>query len=320
MDDENIPSEDVSPETGAEIVTDESNALVREPDDSALFYFENDTIENVVSMLGTESQARLSSFLRKKVPIKFNSINTCLFDDIEHDYNRLLMLNFRILPFEKYGLITFDFIFLHSVINLLYGGTIGNNESIMRGLGKSGLKIAGKVSEIFLGVLAEAMSEYLKTPISMSEASNHLGAVFKQEKYDKCYNVSFCVYFDALSCNVNFLIPERLFRNSDVEEAEDASALPEPSLPEAAPVDAPIFDDRARNDLIDSNVTVSIALPPITLKLGDVVNLKSGDIIPIGDPTRVLVRLNDKTLYKGSAGQSNQRRAVKITEKLVHGA
>jgi|GEM_PF-3421460 len=313
MDDENLPPDEEavleSGETGSE-----SDALVTDAQASDSFCFDNDAIESVVSILTSEGQARLSSFLRKKVFIKLNSIRTCLFDEIEHDHSRLLMLNYRISPYEKYGLITFDFIFLHSVINLLYGGVVSNNEPIMRGLGKSGIKIAKKVSELFLGVLQESMTEYLKTKVSISDPVSHLSAVFKQEKYDKCYSISLCAWFDSVVCNFNVLLPERIFSDSDGDIVNDSNE-PAGAGNELA-LQNSIFDEKARNELIDSTVSVSVSLPGIALKLRDVVNLKSGDIIPIGDPVSVLVTLNNKPLYKASAGQSNLRRAVKITDKL----
>lgn len=318
MDNEQIePVDEPSPENLAASETDnteDENALVSEQRIERDFYFENDTLEAVVALFTAESQSKLSSFLRKKVFIRFNSVSSGLYDEIEHDYSRLLMLNYRISPYDKYGLISFDFIFLHSVINLLYGGTISNNEPVMRGLGKSGIKIAKKVTEIFLNVLQDAMTEFLKAQVKMTDISNQLGAVFKQEKYDKCYNVSFCAHFDSVTCNLNIILPEKIFEHSEIGDIANAGMAAINNTEQLA--DAPIFDEKTRYELIDSHVTVSINLPNIPLKLRDVVNLKAGDIIPIGDPTTVFVKLNDKKLYKASAGQANQRRAVKITEKM----
>ncbi|MGQ3892734.1 FliM/FliN family flagellar motor switch protein [Legionella sp. CNM-4043-24] len=316
MDDERIPPVEAEIVEGDDTSAQDSGVLT-ENDGGESFYFDNDVIENVISILTAEGQLKLSSFLRKKVVIKLNSISTCLFDEIQHDYKSKLMLNYRISPYEKYGLISYDFIFLHSVINLLYGGEITNNEPVMRGLGKSGIKIARKVSEILLTVLQDAMSEFLKIKVTVSESSSHLGTVFKQEKYDKCYNISLCAWFDSVVCNLDLILPERIFSHSDAEEVPDSAPAELRSLGhDDAPGQNSIFDEKARNELIDANVTVSVNLPGIALKLKDVVNLKAGDIIPIGDPTTVFVTLNDKKLYKASAGQSNLRRAVKITEKL----
>jgi flagellar motor switch protein FliM len=317
MDDELVPPEsDVISNSNEDVTQSDSNALVSETEQGSSFFFENDVVNNIIASFTTESQLRLSSFLRKKVTLKFNSVTSCLFDEIEHDYSRLLMLNFRILPYDKYGLISFDFIFLHSVINLLYGGIITNNEPIMRSLGKSGIKIAQKVSEIVLTVFQESMVEYLRTNVKIAETSTHLSAVFKQEKYEKCYNISFCAYFDSLSCNINLIIPEKIFANSDVEVVGDTDEYLPDGEGRRSIIEHSLFDEKTRKDLIDSNVSVSIILPHIALKLRDVVNLKAGDIIPIGEPTSVFVTLNEKKLYKASAGQSNSHRAVKITEKL----
>lgn len=311
-----------------EIVSDDNMAsnpdnTGEEQDNSAVFveekqsstFIENPAVSNIIELFSKESQIRLSAFLRKKIIVKFDTIGSCLFQDIDHDYTKLLMLNFHILPHDKHGLITFDFVFLHTVINLLYGGVVNCNEPVMRGLGKSGFKIANKISEIFLSVLQEAMIEHLKIHLKISDVSTQLSSVFKQGNTEQCYNISLLVIIDSLVCNLNLVIPEHILSNRLLEV--DAVS---PVQPDIADQDSDshlsIFDEKAKKELIDSNVIVSVNLAKITLKLKDVVNLKAGDVIPIGDPTLVYVSLNNKNLFKASAGQSNLRRAVKIVEKL----
>lgn len=316
MDDEIVSDDGVAsnPESVGE-GQDNSEVFVEEntPNSS---YIENSAVANIIELFSKESQIRLSAFLRKKIIVKFDTIGSCLFQEIDHDYTKLLMLNFHISPHDKHGLITFDFVFLHSVINLLYGGVVNCNETIMRGLGKSGFKIAGKVSEIFLAVLQEAMIEHLKIQLKISDVSTQLSSVFKQGHTEQCYNISFLVIIDSLVCNLNLIIPEHIF-SSRVVEADTESSLPVDEIDNQDCVSSSsIFDEKARKELIESNVVVSVNLAKITLKLKNVVNLKPGDVIPVGDPTQVYVALNNKNLFKASAGQSNLRRAIKIVEKL----
>lgn len=320
MDDEIISDDDLVPDLDNQDEEGGDSTVFVEEHVRDSTYIENVAVSNIIELFSKESQLRLSAFLRKKIFVKFDTIGSCLFQDIDHDYTKLLMLNFHVFPHEKHGLITFDFVFLHSVINLLYGGVVNSNETIMRGLGKSGFKIAGKVSEIFLAVLQEAMIEHLKIHLKISDVSTQLSSVFKQGNSEKCYNISFLVIIDSLVCNLNLVIPENMFSNRVLEAdsgLKSESEFSEETIDSHEMVSpSSIFDEKTKKELIDSNVMVSVNLAKITLKLKDVVNLKAGDVIPIGDPTVVYVALNNKNLFKASAGQSNLRRAVKIVDKL----
>jgi flagellar motor switch protein FliM len=315
MDDKIIPGdEDASSDIDNER-TEEAPSTVFEKLDE-LPSVENNPVANIFKLFASESQIRLSSFLRKKIIIKFKSINYCLFDEIDHDYTTSLMLNFQMSPHNKHGLITFDFIFLHSVINLLYGGATTSNETIMRQPGKSGLKIAVKVAEIFLDVLQESMIEHLKINLKILKLSSQLGSFFMKGNSEKCFNVSFSVLFDPIVCNLTLVIPEELIESELLRENLHQSAIIEGKKEQDMVSSPPVFDDKARKELIDSHITISANLANVTLKLRDVVNMKPGDIIPIDDPTLVYITLNKKNIFKASAGQSNQRRAVKILDKI----
>lgn len=317
MDDEIVTEDGLASSPGNPGEEDTNSTVFVEENERNSAFIENIAVSNIVELFSKESQIRLSAFLRKKIIVKFDTIGSCLFQEIDHDYTKLLMLNFHIFPHDKHGLITFDFVFLHSVINLLYGGVVNSNETIMRGLGKSGFKIAGKVSEIFLAVLQEAMIAHLKIHLKISDVSTQLSSVFKQGSSEKCYNISFLVVIDSLVCNLNLVIPENIFSNRVLEvDSEEKTPLLDNLDTQELTEHSSIFDEKAKKELIDSNVVVSVNLAKITLKLKDVVNLKAGDVIPIGDPTLVYVALNNKNLFKASAGQSNLRRAVKILDKL----
>ena len=76
------------------------------------------------------------------------------------------------------------------------------------------------------------------------------------------------------------------------------------------------MDDAIKTQVVDSIVNISISLPDVSMKANDFLNLKEGDLIPIGDPTMVYVCLNNYKLFRAVAGQSNSNLVVKITEQI----
>lgn len=316
--DDNIPddvhdvdiSDNSSPECDDELLASDEQA------DESVFYVKNALLNSIADVFCTESKMRLSAFLRKKIHIKFNSITSCHFDEIDHDYTKLLMLNFHIMPDDKYGLITFDFVFLHSVINLLYGGGVNDDNSIVRGMGKSGFTIASKITSIFLEVYQKALIDHLKNDIQLSNISAQLHSAFKQEDNKKSYNFSFDVIFDSLICNLNLVIPETLFTAANHKATESDDDRSRNHSNDVFDNDEAIFDSKAKKELIDTAIHVAVNLEKVSMKLKDVVNLKPGDIIPVSSPDLVYISLNNKPIFKASAGQTNQRRAVKIIDKL----
>ena len=53
--------------------------------------------------------------------------------------------------------------------------------------------------------------------------------------------------------------------------------------------------------------------------MSDIMKLKSGDLIPIADPTDVFLCLNELKLFRASAGQANNKRVVNNHKRLWRG-
>ena len=84
--------------------------------------------------------------------------------------------------------------------------------------------------------------------------------------------------------------------------------------PEGVSVDS--GQGNLKGELSDVSVELVAVLPEVKLNLSSVMNLKKGDLIPIGDPQQVELKVGDRRAYKAVVGQSNALRVVKITERL----
>jgi flagellar motor switch protein FliM len=85
---------------------------------------------------------------------------------------------------------------------------------------------------------------------------------------------------------------------------------------DVVPIDSESWRTAIEAQVVDSSVTVCVSLPEISIKASDLVALKNGDLIPIGDPTLVYVCLNNTRLFCGNAGQANSSRVVKILSEI----
>jgi flagellar motor switch protein FliM len=281
----------------------------------SMSFVENPILVSIIEQFIAGSQIKLSSFLRKKMLIKCESIKSCHVQDIAHDYAKLMMFNFFITPHEKYALISFDFTFLHIVINLLFGGGVSESETVMTSPGKSGVIIANKIASILLDVLQEYTAEELKIGFKFSSISPQLSPVFKQSKTQKCYDISIKILIDSVVTHMSFVIPEMIFSPLE-REVESKDTIHETSSRQEMIRSPLIFDDKMKEELIDSSVMVMFNLPDVTLKLKEVINLKAGDIISINDPKEVKVVVNNKAMFVATAGQAGQRRVVKILNRV----
>lgn len=257
-----------------------------------------------------EHQKRLSSFLRKKITIRLNGVTSFYPDKYQHDFDKEIVLSFQVTPGAQHGILFFDFLFLHTVITLLYGGVVDPNEPVMNRMGKFGIRIATKLAEICLGALQHSIQEHLKIDSTLTNLSPHLYSFCKQDKLLQFLNFSLTINYESINSTLNIVVPGNLF-DTKLDEATHSPSVNHDLMTSELDLQK-LFDSR----LHDSVVDLCVALPDIKLRVQDALDLKSGDLIPMGDPESVLVYLGNKKLFKGLVGQANTKRVVKITTKL----
>lgn len=276
---------------------------------SSKAFANNKKIINITESFIVDGSQKLAAFLRKKLSIELSSLSTCLFEAIEHDAVKTVTVGFQIEPSGKFGFIMFDLALLHAAINLLYGGQVGNKETVIKEAGRAGGKIANKIAELCLSVFQDTLNEHLKMDMGLSHQSVPLYLVFNQ-KLDMSCTFAFKVSIEGVSGRLHLVIPETILASIITESITDNDLAQDDNDSEYH------FSGQLKQDLIDSKVTIYAVLPDVSLLVKDVVNLQAGDIIPIGDPTLVYVTHNQKKLFKATARQLNSRRIVEIVDKL----
>jgi flagellar motor switch protein FliM len=260
-----------------------------------------------------EFQSVLTSFLRKKVTVNLEGIIPFLVDKVFLSSESHVVLSFRLMPENQYGVVFFDFSLLSSVITLLYGGYIDDTESAFASLGKFGIRIAIKLCELALMSLQQSIKEHLNIEITFSEFSPQLYQFFNQDKMLQFVDFSLRLNYEAINPIMHIILPGHLF-NKKVDVLNSHTEDKSRDTPDINPQFA--LDKLLKSELSDSVIDLLIGLPAIKLRADDVFKLQSGDIIPIGDPSKVLITFAKQKLFQGMAGQMNGARVVKITEKL----
>ena len=73
-----------------------------------------------------------------------------------------------------------------------------------------------------------------------------------------------------------------------------------------------------REDMKEAQVNMTTTLLEVTLTLGDVLNIKPGDIIPVDLPEKSVMKVEDIPVFRGKYGVHQGMNAVKITEAIKH--
>lgn len=89
-------------------------------------------------------------------------------------------------------------------------------------------------------------------------------------------------------------------------------------------LDAGVQSDRAerderwtvslREEVKAAEVSIGVTLTQTTLRLGDLLNLKEGDILPINYPEKITVMAEDVPVFRGTYGVHKGSKAVKVQE------
>lgn len=254
----------------------------------------------------TELENKFTVLLRKKVSVKSKpativKVEECLKQVNERD----LYSAYKLHPSESYGLVAIEYPMLDQSINLLYGGKMQAKIGEENWCGKIGVITGEKVSRLVLTCLADACKEYGKVDYDHYKTNRVISNVNNMEDGDMVYYSDFMLSFEDFEGKISVYLSEHFFNN-----------LIPASTGKNGHVERDFWRTAIKSEVMDSYVSIGINMMDARLKVGEFMDLKEGDVIPIGDPTLVYVCLNNLRLYRGVAGQSNGNVVVKIVSQI----
>lgn len=262
-------------------------------------------ISNITELMRAAFEKALSAFFRKKVVIKsksnqFQPLSACLNADEKNVYTA-----FHISPQDRHGMFALDMKMLNHTINLLYGAKHDPADQMMENPGKVGVIIAEKICQIAMTSLVESCKEYGTFSCEIVKSTPLLNLITSMSQEDQVYMMELTVIFDEVESVLKMMIADSFFTD-----------LVPVKIGENKHREKDFWRTAIKSQVVDSYVTINVSLADITLKVKDFVELKEGDVIPIGDPTVAFVCLNSLKLFRATAGQSNNKRVAKIISQI----
>lgn len=263
-------------------------------------------LRNISDLTASECEKILTSFLRKKIHVEFKSTRQGkLSECLEGKTEKHVFTIFRAKPANQYGMASMNMPLLHHSINLLFGGQFNASEAIMEAPGKIGIIIADKLIDLCLHAFAKGSADYGEVKFETIKTITTPTLTSKMSLDDQVCAIEMTISMAEVETTLEFMFADSFIKNFIPSNPKDAKH-----------VEGNHWRAAIESQVVDSYVTLNVALPDVSLKVKDILSMKEGDIIPIGDPTLVYVCLNNLKLFKATAGQANSKRVAKILSEV----
>lgn len=263
-------------------------------------------LTNICELTWAECETLLTSFLRKKISVKLKGIRHGKFGEfIEGKTDKHVFTVFLVLPFNCYGLVVIDLPILSHVVSLIYGAQDIDKNFVMEHPGKIGTLVAKKISQLVMDSFVQACKEYGTISYETVKTVTLPNLISKLAVEDKVYTMDLSVTFNDVETLVSIIVAEDFI----------FKFIPVNAIPEVPAAVNQSWRTAIQKQVVDSYVTLAATLPEITMNMQELMALKSGDLIQIGDPTSVNICLNNTKLFYANAGQANSIRVVKIVHE-----
>ncbi len=277
---------------------------------------ENRNIQSLVDGFSNDFSKALAVFLGKKFEITFRTLKYIEIKDILSLEDLWVYANFNMVNHHHHGLILFEKSLLNACVDYLFGSEELSEAAPGLHYGECAIKVARKIADICLRALQKSVELITEFNATLLECNDKPKAVIRNRYMpEKCCKFTFELSGMSSLFTLSFVIPESQMENITFQPHTNASPQTDMKGAETLPLTS--AKGNLKDELNDVAVDLVAVLPEVKLNLSKVMNLKKGDLIPIGDPQQVELRVGDRLAYKAVVGQSNALRIVKITERLA---
>ncbi len=258
--------------------------------------------------------ASLSAVLRSIVEVRLISVDQLTYSEFVYSLEIPTCFNLlRPVPLEGNWVLDISPSLLYPIIDRMLGGTVGTDSSLKRPLSEIELRLAARISNVFLRELEVAWSNVVDLKIEVERVESNPQLVQIVPPNEVVIMVSFEVALGAIRGMVNLCIPfntiervgSKLTSNSWVGYASIRANSETTS--------------RLLSRLDGSMADVVVTLARSTIKSTDLFDLEVGDIIStekdVSHPLEV--EIANRTKFHASAGSFKGRKAIQI-EQVVN--
>lgn len=263
-------------------------------------------LNNINRLFGADFEEQFATFLRTKITANIKSIvHARLSECLANKMEKHVYCVFHFQPHDTYGMIAIDSMLLNNIITVLFGGKINADETVVERTGKIGIIIAEQISKILLDCFAKACGEYGQVTYEIVKIIAHPNLTSKLSLEDRIHMTDMAIYFGEMETAIALLTVDGFYEKFIPAKTKEVKH-----------VESNFWRSAIETQLSDSYVTLNATLSDIHIKVNELLKLKAGDLIPIGDPTIAYVCLNQVKLYRANAGQANSKRVAKILSEI----
>jgi len=252
----------------------------------------------------------LEQMLQRTVEIEDDGLHTVRTGDYIHSLGLPVSLNFiEVSPLQGEALIVLDPAMVFAVVDIYFGGN-GNYRNQM--IGRDFTPTENRVIQLLLNQLLRDVAGAWETVLQISPR-------YIKSESDPQYSV--------LSGSREMLVISSFRMNLEDSSSEFHIALPVSMIePIRDLLDGGQRKGQAMNQhewlqalqtsIQDAEVEMSGTIARTRLTLRDVVNLQSGDIIPVNQPGEVMLQVGDEPVFSGQFGVYREHNAVRVAGEI----
>jgi flagellar motor switch protein FliM len=266
--------------------------------------------DRLVRMMSTS----LRNFTSDNVEVSLDNINSIRFGDYLNSIPLPAMLTvFKAEEWDNYGLMTVDSTLIYSIVDVLLGGRRGTAPMRIEGRPYTTIErnLIERMVHVVLGDLSAAFDpvspvtfsfERLETNPRFATIARHANAAvvarLRIDMEDRGGRMELLIPYATLEPVREMLLQmfmgEKFGRDS-------------------------IWESHLAGELWQTEVSLRAVLDEVELTLGDVLNWKVGDFLPLNvtPDSKVSLRCGDVKMFHGPMGRKNEHIAVRIQNKAA---
>ncbi|KGP63727.1 hypothetical protein EP47_05025 [Legionella norrlandica] len=265
---------------------------------------ENKDIVNLAQAFSANFGTELSQYLGKKIDFEYKAIKYLEDKDTIKNYKDFIYTVFALQNREEQGLLLFDFQSASLFIDYLYGYVGNESNKELLSFGNCSLKVIDQIGNLCLVSLGKIFSEQIDFQPQLLKSTLYLKNLNFRHIEEKNYQILFQMNANKVNCFFKLILPQKIleemaFYNHTIKNETADDCLQDE------------FNSSLKKEVIESTVNVIAMLPEIKLPLNKVMNLKSGDLIEVSDPSLVELCVDNKKVFNAQLGQLNSYKAVK---------
>ena len=267
------------------------------------------TLEMINERFARLFRVSLYNLLRRSPEISVSPVAIKKFSEYVHTLHVPTNLNLvKINPFRGSALIVFDPKLVFAVVDNFFGGSGRHAKIEGREFTATEQRIIHMMLRGVFSDLHEAWSHIFNIEIEylQSEINPHFANIVSPSEI--VVVTSFHVELDGGGGEMHITMPYAMIE--PLREILDSGMAS----------DRVEKDDRwnvcLREEIEDAEVEVSTHLGETNISIGELLNLKPGDILNCDFTGKVLVRVEDVPMFRGTFGVSRGQQAIKLEEKI----